>query len=119
MLVLTRKKQETIHIGDDITITVLRIRGKTIRLGIDAPMGYTVVRGELTEDGTGVSFAHTKASKKASIQSQQVASTEVRSQQRGGDMHQMKNENPYLRNTIESGRSVHGRVTQNVASQQK
>lgn len=49
MLVLSRKKQETIHIGDDITITVIRIKGKSIRLGIDAPSGYTVLRGELKQ----------------------------------------------------------------------
>ena len=48
MLVLTRKKQETIRIGDNITVTVLRIKGKSVRLGIEAPLQQSVLRGELT-----------------------------------------------------------------------
>ncbi|MCC7476006.1 MAG: carbon storage regulator [Pirellulales bacterium] len=47
MLVLSRKYQEKIHIGDNITITVLRMKGKAIRLGIEAPSEVPVVRGEL------------------------------------------------------------------------
>jgi len=48
MLVLTRKYQEKIRIGDNITITVLRMKGKAVRLGIEAPTDVPVVRGELT-----------------------------------------------------------------------
>jgi carbon storage regulator CsrA len=48
MLVLTRRKQETIRIGNDITITVVRIKGKSVRLGIEAPKKHAVLRGELT-----------------------------------------------------------------------
>lgn len=47
MLVLTRKYQEKIQIGDNITITVLRTKGKAVRLGIEAPSDVPVVRGEL------------------------------------------------------------------------
>ena len=47
MLVLTRKLQEKIQIGDGITITVLRTKGKSVRLGIEAPMEVPVIRGEL------------------------------------------------------------------------
>ena len=47
MLVLTRKQNETIKIGDDIVVNVLRIKGNTVRLGIDAPKNIRVVRGEL------------------------------------------------------------------------
>jgi carbon storage regulator len=47
MLVLTRKYQEKIRIGDNITITVLRTKGKAVRLGIEAPASVPVVRGEL------------------------------------------------------------------------
>jgi carbon storage regulator len=47
MLVLTRKYQEKIRIGDNITITVLRTKGKAVRLGIEAPVNVPVVRGEL------------------------------------------------------------------------
>ncbi|MEX0642399.1 MAG: carbon storage regulator [Pirellulales bacterium] len=48
MLVLTRKYQEKVHIGDGITITVLRTKGKAVRLGIEAPPEVPVIRGELT-----------------------------------------------------------------------
>jgi carbon storage regulator len=48
MLVLTRKYQEKIRIGDNITITVLRTKGKAVRLGIEAPSDVPVIRGELS-----------------------------------------------------------------------
>ena len=47
MLVLTRKQQEKIQIGDDIVITVLKTKGKTVRIGIEAPSTMPVLRGEL------------------------------------------------------------------------
>jgi carbon storage regulator len=47
MLVLTRKQNEKILIGDSITITVLRMKGKGVRLGIEAPQDINVIRGEL------------------------------------------------------------------------
>lgn len=47
MLVLTRKPDETILIGDNIKITLLRIRGNSVRIGIEAPREVRVVRGEL------------------------------------------------------------------------
>jgi carbon storage regulator CsrA len=47
MLVLTRKLQEKIHIGENITITVVRIQGNTVRVGIEAPGDVRVVRGEV------------------------------------------------------------------------
>jgi carbon storage regulator len=51
MLVLTRKYQEKIRIGDNITITVLRTKGKAVRLGIEAPADVPVIRGELSFEG--------------------------------------------------------------------
>ena len=47
MLVLTRKLQQQIKIGEQITVTVLRIKGNTVRVGIQAPRDVRVVRGEL------------------------------------------------------------------------
>ena len=47
MLVLTRKHQEKIRIGENIVITVLKTKGKAVRLGIEAPMEVPVIRGEL------------------------------------------------------------------------
>ena len=52
MLVLTRKLQEKIRIGDQVTITVLRMKGKAVRLGIEAPANVTVIRGELIHKQT-------------------------------------------------------------------
>jgi len=47
MLVLSRKNREAIHIGDDITITVIEIRGDKVRLGIEAPKDIPVHRAEI------------------------------------------------------------------------
>ena len=47
MLVLTRKKNESIMLGVDIKITVLEINGESIKIGIDAPKELTVLRGEI------------------------------------------------------------------------
>ena len=47
MLVLTRKTNETILIGDDIEITVIRISANTTKLGIIAPKTTNIVRKEI------------------------------------------------------------------------
>lgn len=47
MLVLSRKIDEVIMIGEDIVITVVDIRGDKVRLGIDAPKGTPVHRKEV------------------------------------------------------------------------
>ncbi len=47
MLVLTRKKMETIRIGDDITIQVMQTGRGRVKLGIQAPAHLRVLRGEL------------------------------------------------------------------------
>lgn len=47
MLVLSRKKDEKIIIGDNITIMVVDIQGDKVRLGIDAPREVTVHREEV------------------------------------------------------------------------
>lgn len=47
MLVLTRRPRESIIIDDDITVTVLEIRGNQVRLGIDAPDEVPVHRQEI------------------------------------------------------------------------
>jgi carbon storage regulator CsrA len=47
MLVLTRKVNQQIRLGNDITVTVLRVQGNTIRIGIEAPRDVRVVRAEL------------------------------------------------------------------------
>lgn len=47
MLILTRKLGESITIGDDIKIQVLEVKGKQVRLGIQAPKKYTIHREEI------------------------------------------------------------------------
>jgi carbon storage regulator len=49
MLVLTRKSGEAINVGDDITVTVLEVRGNQVRLGIQAPSCIIIQRKELYE----------------------------------------------------------------------
>lgn len=49
MLVLSRKKNESIEIGDDVTIVIVEIRGDKVRLGINAPKHVPVHRTEIKE----------------------------------------------------------------------
>ena len=49
MLILTRKLGEQINIGDDITVTLLEIRGTQVKLGIDAPKRIGIHRNEIYE----------------------------------------------------------------------
>ena len=49
MLVLSRKKNESIIINDDITIVVVEIRGDKVRLGVEAPKEVPVHRNEVYE----------------------------------------------------------------------
>lgn len=47
MLVLTRKPGESILLGDDIRLTVVRVDGSKVRIGIDAPRDIDICREEL------------------------------------------------------------------------
>lgn len=50
MLVLTRKLMEKLYIGDNICVTVVRLEGGQVRLGIEAPREVAVVRAELVPE---------------------------------------------------------------------
>ena len=50
MLVLSRRKDEVIQIGDDIRIMIVRIGPNSVRVGIEAPRELNVVREELVID---------------------------------------------------------------------
>lgn len=47
MLILTRKTQETIKVGDDVEVTILGIKGNQVRIGVKAPMRVKVHREEV------------------------------------------------------------------------
>ena len=71
MLVLTRKLQERIKIGDNVTITVLRVKGNTVRIGIEAPRSVRVIRAELPAEGELPAEAIAADSPAASLSSDQ------------------------------------------------
>ena len=50
MLVLSRRKSETVRIGKDILVSVARVGGGRVKLGISAPPGVPIRRGELPAD---------------------------------------------------------------------
>ena len=50
MLVLTRKETQTILIGDDIVIRIVHAGASSVKIGIEAPCGIRIVRGELVMD---------------------------------------------------------------------
>jgi len=50
MLVLSRRVGESVVIGDEVTVTVLEVRGDVVRVGIDAPRSVSVHRAELLKE---------------------------------------------------------------------
>jgi carbon storage regulator len=49
MLILTRRVGETLMIGDEVTVTVLGVKGNQVRLGVNAPRTVSVHREEIYE----------------------------------------------------------------------
>jgi carbon storage regulator len=47
VLILTRRVGEKVMIGDDVSVTVLRVKGNQVRLGVDAPKSVSVQREEI------------------------------------------------------------------------
>ena len=80
MLVLSRKLDESIKIGNDIKITILRVKGNTIRIGIDAPSDVRVIRSELkamAEDGPANDLDEMSSTVTAIVDSPATASTRL------------------------------------------
>lgn len=49
MLILTRRVGETLMVGDDVTVTVLGVKGNQVRIGVNAPRDVSVHREEIYE----------------------------------------------------------------------
>ena len=47
MLILTRRVGETLMVGDDVTVTVLGVKGNQVRIGVNAPKDFSVHREEI------------------------------------------------------------------------
>ncbi|MBU0957364.1 MAG: carbon storage regulator CsrA [Nanoarchaeota archaeon] len=94
MLVLSRQKDESIVIGDDIEITVVDIRGDKVRLGITAPSEIPVHRKEVYEDivRENVQAAKVKPENVADVDK---AIARSRKPQRGGNYHMQDNPRVY------------------------
>ncbi|MDO8453258.1 MAG: carbon storage regulator CsrA [Sulfurimonas sp.] len=67
MLVLARKIEESIIIGDDIVIKVISIEKGVVKLGIDAPKSISIVRSELLSDVKDLNIAASKEVKSDAI----------------------------------------------------
>ncbi len=52
MLVLSRKQNERIRVGDSVVVTIVRVSGDKVRIGIEAPPHVRVLRDELHPDDT-------------------------------------------------------------------
>ena len=70
MLILTRRVGETVMIGNDVTVTVLGVKGNQVRVGVNAPRDVAVHREEIFErikreeqDGGGTTSAHPAAAR--------------------------------------------------------
>ena len=71
MLVLARKLDESIIIGDNITVKVISVEKGVVKLGIDAPSEISIVRNELLED---VKDSNIAAAKRPSTQDLNILS---------------------------------------------
>ena len=63
MLILTRRVGETLMIGDDVTVTVLEVKGNQVRIGVNAPREVAVHREEIM-----IVFSVAEATKKTILQ---------------------------------------------------
>lgn len=80
MLVLTRKKNQSIMIGEKIKITVLEICGDSIKIGIDAPPELIVLRSELYQE---VEQENNRAVKVNQLNLEQLRNIENKKQKKG------------------------------------
>ena len=83
MLVLTRKLMERLYIGDDVCITVVRLEGGQVRLGIEAPREVAVVRAELVPERAAPRRSRVDAPPEEPIKRPQTSARGIDSQRHG------------------------------------
>jgi len=87
MLVLSRQRDESIMIGDDVEIIIVDVRGDKVRLGITAPKSIPVHRREIYD-----AIQREKAEKKES-EKQQGKEPQARKEEKTGDQHDQEAHN--------------------------
>lgn len=78
MLVLTRKANQQIQIGDNVVVTILQIKGNTVRVGIEAPREVRVIRGELRGIDANQTVVEMKLSDESTVPQVKSASSSLR-----------------------------------------
>lgn len=74
MLVLSRKSSQTIRINDQIVITILRVKGRSVQVGIEAPEHVQILRGELIQQALAESLPANTLPECAATSDQQASS---------------------------------------------
>ena len=72
MLVLSRKERQRIKLGESIVVTVVRVSGDRVRLGIEAPADVVVLREELDDDGVPIAAVPRAANSQADVPAKMV-----------------------------------------------
>ncbi|WP_182867654.1 carbon storage regulator [Stieleria mannarensis] len=81
MLVLSRKADQQIKIGDDITLTIVRVEGNRVRIGVSAPRDVRILRGELAVEPSEEQQVEYELSEREFAFAHQSASDRIRSKQ--------------------------------------
>jgi carbon storage regulator len=81
MLVLSRQKDESIIIGDDVEITIVDVRGDKVRLGINAPRSISVHRKEIYD-----AIQREKAASKKEASDKEASDKETGDKEAGDDV---------------------------------
>jgi carbon storage regulator len=84
MLVLTRKAKQQIQIGPYVTVTILQIKGQSVRVGIEAPKDVCVLRTELAEKLAGGGFDPTVTAALEKVDREAEISSTPRNEDTGG-----------------------------------
>lgn len=85
MLVLSRKREEKLQIGSDITVTILKVKGNSVQIGIEAPKSVRVLRTELVlPSGAGERVAHDQEANDESFEASAATDDVPRRKATGG-----------------------------------